>query len=187
MLSVFVPQAKGGASSASPSTIFELLRSTLHRRTQEMHYSFMIPVLLLSPTKRQILFQKLSQHAHNRGVPCLKHSDGNIWSIFDIIIDAGADGVHPIDPMAGMDIGEAKTKFGNRVCLMGNVNCATTLCSGTVEEVCQETREVIRKAGRGGGLICMSSNSIHSGVKPENYVAMVKAIREYRQYPLSLG
>jgi hypothetical protein len=44
---------------------------------------------------------------------------------------------------------------------------------------------VIRKAGKGGGLICMSSNSVHSGVKPENYVAMVRAIREFGQYPLS--
>ena len=47
-------------------------------------------------------------------------------------------------------------------------------------------KECIRKAGAGGGLICASSNSIHSGVKPENYVAMVKAIIEYGRYPFSL-
>ena len=131
-------------------------------------------------------FQKIAEYAHSRGVPCIKHTDGNIWSIFDMIIDAGADGVHPIDPMTGMDIGEAKARFGNKVCLMGNVSCVTTLCSGTLEEVHQETKEVIRKAGKGGGLICMSSNSIHSGVRAENYVAMVKAIREYGKYPLSI-
>lgn len=129
-------------------------------------------------------FQKVVEYAHSRGVPCIKHTDGNIWSIFDIIIDTGADGINPIDPMGGMDIGEAKARFGNKVCLMGNVSCVTTLCSGTVGEVRQETKEVIRKAGKGGGLICMSSNSIHSGVRPENYVAMVKAIREYGKYPL---
>lgn len=132
------------------------------------------------------LSQKIAKLAHDRGVPCLKHSDGNIWSIFDIIIDSGADGIHPIDPVAGMDIGEAKNRFGSKICLMGNVNCATTLVTGTTEEVREETKGVIRKAGKGGGLICMSSNSIHSGVKPENYVAMVKAIREYGKYPLSL-
>jgi len=131
-------------------------------------------------------FQKLVEYAHSRGIPCIKHTDGNIWPIYDIIIDAGANGLHPIDPMAGMDIGEAKAKFGDKVCLCGNVSCAFSLVSGTVEEVRQETKEVIRKAGKGGGLICMSSNSIHSGVKPENYVAMVKAIREFGQYPLSL-
>lgn len=86
--------------------------------------------------------------------------------------------------MAGMDIGDAKAKFGDKVCLLGNVSCAFSLVTGTVEEVRQETKEVIRKAGKGGGLICMSSNSIHSGVKPENYVAIVEAIREYGKYPI---
>ena len=30
----------------------------------------------------------------------------------------------------------------------------------------------------------MSSNTIHSGVKPKNYLAMVETIREYGTYPL---
>ena len=130
-------------------------------------------------------FKKLVDYAHHRGVPVIKHTDGNIWPIYDTIIDAGADGLHPIDPMAGMDIGEAKAKFGDKICLCGNVSCAFSLVSGTEEEVRQETREVIRKAGKGGGLICMSSNSIHSGVNPKNYLAMVKAIREFGKYPLN--
>ncbi|HEY50667.1 MAG TPA: hypothetical protein G4O20_02560 [Dehalococcoidia bacterium] len=130
--------------------------------------------------------KKLVDYAHSRGVPVIKHTDGNIWPIYDTIIDAGVDGLHPIDPMAGMDIGEAKATFGDKVCLCGNVSCAFSLVSGTEEEVREETREVIRKAGKGGGLICMSSNSIHSGVNPKNYLAMVKAIREFGQYPLSL-
>ncbi len=130
-------------------------------------------------------FKRLVDYAHSRGVPVIKHTDGNIWPIYDTIINAGADGLHPIDPMAGMDIGEAKAKFGDKVCLCGNVSCAFSLVSGTEEEVRQETREVIRKAGKGGGLICMSSNSIHSGVNPKNYLAMVRAIREFGQYPLN--
>ena len=131
--------------------------------------------------------RKIVEYAHSRGVPCIKHTDGNIWPIYDIIIDTGVDGLHPIDPMAGMDIGEAKAKFGDKVCLCGNVSCAFSLVSGTVEDVRQETKEVIRKAGKRGGLICMSSNSIHSGVKPQNYLAMFEAIREYGKYPLLLG
>ena len=50
----------------------------------------------------------------------------------------------------------------------------------------QEVRDCIKKAGVGGGYICSSSNIIHSGVKPGNYVAMVKEIREYGRYPLEL-
>jgi len=47
-------------------------------------------------------------------------------------------------------------------------------------------RECIDKAGKGGGYICMSSNTIHGAVNPENYVEMVRAIRDYGKYPLSL-
>ncbi len=123
---------------------------------------------------------------NRHGIPCLKHTDGNIWSIFDMLVGTGIAGIHPIDPTAGMDIGEAKAKYGGRVCLIGNIDCGSLLCWGTEEEVRQAVKECIRKAGVGGGLICASSNSIHSGVKPENYVTMVKAIKEYGRYPLSL-
>ena len=134
----------------------------------------------IGPLKKQV------EECKKHGVPCLKHTDGDIWSIFDMFIEAGLDGIHPIDPESGMDIGEAKAKYGDHICLIGNIDCGHLLTWGTEEEVRQEVKECIKKAGAGGGLICTSSNSIHSGVKPENYLAMVKAIREYGKYPLSL-
>jgi uroporphyrinogen decarboxylase len=145
------------------------------------------PMLSPESTAKLIVppYQKMVEYVHSRGLPCLKHSDGNIWRLFDMIVEAGTDGIHPIDPDAGMDIGEAKAKYGDKICLLGNVSCHDTLSWGTEQEVRRETKEVIRKAGKGGGLICMSSNSIHSGIKPENYMTMVKAIREYGKYPLS--
>jgi len=131
-------------------------------------------------------FKAMVKEAKKGGVYVMKHSDGNCWSLLDGIIEAGVDAFHPVDPMADMDIGEVKEKYGDRLCLMGNVNCAHTLSFGTVEEVQQETKEVIRKAGIGGGLIVTSSNTIHSAVKPENYLEMVRTIREYGQYPLDI-
>lgn len=145
---------------------------------------------MVSPelTKRFIIptLQQVVEECHSRGVPCLKHTDGNIWPIFDMIVETGVDGVHPIDPLAGMDLKEAKTKYGDKVCLMGNVDCGDLLCFGNKEEVRQAVKECIRKAGEGGGYICTSSNSIHSAVNPENYFEMVKSIRGYGKYPLSL-
>ena len=41
-------------------------------------------------------------------------------------------------------------------------------------------------AAQGGGLVLSSSNSIHSAVKPGNYLAMWNAIRMYGRYPLQL-
>ena len=132
-------------------------------------------------------FRACVREAKKHGVHVMQHSDGNFWSFLDSVIEAGVDCFHPIDPLAGMDIGEVKQKYGDRLCLMGNVNCATTLRSGTVEEVREETKEVIRKAGFGGGLIVSSSNSIHKSVKPENYVEMIRTIQEYGKYPLDIN
>ncbi len=134
----------------------------------------------IAPLKAQV------DECKKRGIPCLKHTDGNIWSIFDMLIDTGIAGIHPIDPGAGMDIGEAKARYGDCICLIGNIDCGALLTMGTEEEVRQAVKECIRKAGKGGGLVCASSNSIHSGVPPRNYIAMIDAIREYGRYPLSL-
>ena len=67
-----------------------------------------------------------------------------------------------------------------------NVNCAHTLTFATEKEVVEETKEVIRKAAPDGGFILSSSNSIHSAVKPGNYLAMWNTLRMYGQYPINL-
>ncbi len=123
---------------------------------------------------------------HDAGLPIIKHTDGMILPLLDMIVDTGIDCLDPIDPIAGLDIGWMKQHYGDRIALKGNVDCAHTLTFGTEREVVEETKEVIRKAGHGGGLIVSSSNSIHSSVKPGNYLAMWNAIRMYGRYPLDL-
>jgi uroporphyrinogen decarboxylase len=116
------------------------------------------------------------------GLYVIKHTDGNIWKIIDMIVDSGIDCLDPIDPVAGMDLGEVKAKYGNRVALKGNVDCAQLMTFGTPDEVMDATKDALRKGMPGGGYILSSSNSIHSAVKPENYVAMLQALREYGRY-----
>ena len=50
------------------------------------------------------------------------------------------------------------------------------------EEVEQSVRETIAAAAPGGGYIISSSNSVHPGCRPENYIAMVRAARKYGDY-----
>ncbi len=116
------------------------------------------------------------------GLYVIKHTDGNLWPIIDMIIDSGIDCLDPIDPQAGMDLAEVKAKYGQRVALKGNVDCAHLMTFGTPDEVIEATKEVLRKGMPGGGFILSSSNSIHSAVKPENYLAMLHTLREYGQY-----
>ncbi|MBI4244184.1 MAG: hypothetical protein HY606_08860 [Planctomycetes bacterium] len=120
------------------------------------------------------------------GAYCIKHSDGNIYALLDMIIDTGIDGLNPIEPVAGMDIGVVKAKYGKRVCLIGNIDCGYLLSHGSVEDVERAVKECIAKASIGGGHIISSSNSIHSSVKPENFIAMIHATEKYGKYPISL-
>jgi len=120
------------------------------------------------------------------GFYVIKHSDGNLMPIIDMIIETGIDCLDPIDPLAGMDIGFIKQKYGDRIAIKGNVDCVTTLQNGTPQQVEEEVRECIRRAARGGGYIISSSNSLHSGVKPELYQVMLDSIQKYGVYPIEL-
>jgi len=122
--------------------------------------------------------------AKENNVPFIKHTDGNLWSIMDILIEAGIDALDPIEPIAGMDIGEVKEKYGNKICVVGNVDCSQILPFGRKEEVEKAVKETIAKASVGGGHILASSNSIHPAVNPENYRTMLNTARRWGTYPL---
>ncbi len=140
-------------------------------------------------TFRKLLYPGLKRVVrgfHEHGLPAIKHTDGNIMPLMDMIVDAEFDCLDPIDPLGGMDMALMKRKYGHVFALKGNVNCATTLVSGTAQQVVGETLDVIAAAAEGGGLIVSSSNSIHSSVAPLNYLAMLSTIRAYGRYPIKL-
>lgn len=119
--------------------------------------------------------------AHDRGLKAVKHSDGMLKPFIPLFIEDGFDAIHPIQPQC-MDIGEIKREFGGRLCIMGNIDCAGLLVTGTLEEVRETVRRTIEAAAPGGGYIISSSNTIHPGCKPENYIALVRAAREFGKY-----
>ncbi len=122
-------------------------------------------------------------NAHRAGAYVVKHTDGNIMPILDMIIESGIDAINPLEPAAGMDIARIKHEYGDRVAIIGNIDCGALLCQATTDEVRRVTRETIAVAAPGGGFCLSSSNSIHSSVKPENYYAMVETLRQYGHYP----
>jgi uroporphyrinogen decarboxylase len=126
--------------------------------------------------------QRIVDAVHDEGALAIKHSDGNLWPILDGIVDTGVDGLNPIEPMAGMDLGEVKAAFGERVCLVGNIDCGELLCHGTAAEVEAAVAEAMRVAKPGGRYMMSCSNSIHAGVKPENFRTMLEAGRRYGGY-----
>jgi uroporphyrinogen-III decarboxylase len=125
--------------------------------------------------------KKIVEEAHHHGVPVLKHSDGNLYPILDEICATGIDGLHPIEP-GPMDLGDVKAKYGSRICLLGNVDCKYVLPYGSGDDVRRDVRRCIDAAGKNGGFVLTSSNSMHSNVKVENIYTMVDEARKYGRY-----
>jgi len=134
---------------------------------------------------REVVFPNLKrqvEETHKIGVKFVKHSDGNLNPLLPDLAKI-VDGLHSLDPTAGMDIGVIKSQYGAELTLVGNV-AVDSLCLKTRDEVVQETRECLQKAARGGGYILSSSNSWFSDARLENCLAMVETARKYGKYSI---
>lgn len=123
-------------------------------------------------------FRKVMQGYKDLGYLIVKHCDGDVSALVDFWIDCGIDCLDPIDPGAGLRLDDYRQRYGDRICLKGNVDCKGALCGGTEEDVENEVRECLRRGGA-RAYILSSSNTIHRGVKPGNYRAMLKALRTW--------
>lgn len=121
-------------------------------------------------------FRKVIGGYRSLGCHVIKHCDGDVRPLLDFWVECGISCLDPIDPAAGLHMPTMKEQYGDRICLKGNIDCAGVLQSGMVGEVETAVRDLLRGCGR-SGIILSSSNSIHRGVKPENYMAMVQALR----------
>jgi uroporphyrinogen decarboxylase len=141
---------------------------------------------IFSPAKfRELFYPELKRVVtgyKELGLYVIKHTDGYIMPILDMIIDSGFDCLDPIDPIAGMDLGKMKQDYGHRICLKGNVDCSTTLSFKSEADTIAETKKCLESAMKGGGYILSSSNSIHSAVKPSNYMAMLDTVKKFGRY-----
>jgi uroporphyrinogen decarboxylase len=146
--------------------------------------------LLFSPAflRRTFLrsLRRVIQPLKAAGMTIVFHSDGYVMDLLDDLIDAGIDGLNPIEPIAGMDIGLLKRRYGDRLILVGNVDCSQVLPLGTVDDVVEATKACLRAAGHGGGLFIGSSSEIVPCTPVENILAFYEACRTWGRYPLAV-
>lgn len=135
---------------------------------------------------REFILPAITRQAaavHARGGYFIKHTDGNVWSILDALVEAGIDGWHGIQPRIGMDLRQLKERYGKQLCFFGGINCET-LIEGPPEKAREEVRYAIHHAGPGGGLVIATGNVLQPGTSLENYLAARQATREYGTYPI---
>jgi uroporphyrinogen decarboxylase len=140
---------------------------------------------LLSPEHyRKLIFpwyRRFGNLVHARELPFMYHSDGCLWDVMDDLVDCGYNSIHPVEPLS-MDIFELKKRYGDTLCIIGNIEVDSFLTRGTPQMIEREVKRKIEGLSTGGGYCCGSSNTIPEWVPYENFVAMIDAIEKYGNY-----
>jgi uroporphyrinogen-III decarboxylase len=71
-----------------------------------------------------------------------------------------------------MDLRWVKEHYGERFCIIGNIDSSRTLPFGTPEDVAVEVRDAIDVAAPGGGYVLASDHSLHDGIPIENILEL---------------
>ena len=130
-------------------------------------------------------FAKTKIREKNPRAKVMLHSCGAIRKFIPDWIEMGLDVLDPIQTLAkGMDPFELKAEFGDRLSFHGGIDAQNVLPFGTVDEVFEATRELIRALGPGGGYILAPVHNVQGDVPPENLLAMRDAVEEFGYYPI---
>ncbi len=120
--------------------------------------------------------KELVRHIKKAGARVYLHICGDTNDRLDTFATLDIDGVSLDEKV---DLERARRTLGDRMCIIGNVGTTNMLVSGP-EEIAEESRMCIEKAGREGSFILCTGCGISKDCPPENIAAMTKAAAEYR-------
>ena len=139
--------------------------------------------LLFSPqTYRDVLqpvHKRACDWAHAHGAVVMLHSCGGVTDLIPDLLDAGIDGLNPIEVKAGMDLVDIKRRFGDRLVLEGGIDVRVMSDPAAIEE---EIRTKVTAAKKDGGYIFHSDHSVPESVSLEDYERVIRLARQYGSY-----
>ena len=108
-------------------------------------------------------------------------ASGITLPVLDDIVDTGAA---VLGFSSNDDLEAVKTASKNKICLLGNLN-AVDMINWNSRRVEQEVKNIIKKAGIGGGLILADNHGDIPWQVPEHVLLEIsEAIQRYGRYPL---
>jgi len=125
---------------------------------------------------------EIAAHIQRYKLPAILHSCGHITNYLDDLVALGLSAVHPLQRTAGMDLATVKRRYGDRICIIGNIDSSRTLPYGSKEEIAAEVREALRIGMLGGGYVLASDHSLHDGISVANILTMFGVARQEGVY-----
>jgi len=122
------------------------------------------------------VYQKLMKPARDSGCIVHMHSDGDIRTLIDDLVDGGVEVMNLQDLVNGIDW--IADKFAGRTCIDLDIDRQDVTARGTPEQVDSLIREEVTKLGsKAGGL--MMIYGLYPGVPLENVEALMNAMDKY--------
>ncbi|HDZ20385.1 hypothetical protein LCGC14_0397750 [marine sediment metagenome] len=110
---------------------------------------------------------------HAKGMKVMFHTDGDCMPILPGLVDAGIDGLNPIEVNAGMDVGEIHRRHPH-IFMCGGIDVSYLLPFGTPDQVADATKKAIDDAE--GRIMIGSSTELNDDVPLENFLAMRQTV-----------
>jgi len=137
---------------------------------------------LISPKVLEELYfptmKKMVQHVKSRGKPVMFHCCGNLEKVVPYLIDIGVDAIHPFQSICN-DIYQMKKKYGDKICLVGNIGVTEPLTFGSEADVIADVKYHIDNLAKTGGYVLCSDHSIADCIPANNFLAMVNTGHTY--------
>jgi uroporphyrinogen decarboxylase len=132
--------------------------------------------------------KQICQAAHKHDCKIMLHSDGDLIEIFQDIVDCGVDALNPIEPTTAnpeYDIFKLHEKYGHKITFVGNVS-PMMLSIGSITEIEDYCKKLIRELAPGGGYIFSSGHSINPAVTLDRWQTVLRIREQYGNYPINV-
>ena len=115
--------------------------------------------------------------AQDLGLAVVFHSDGNLWPVWEDILQTGVDGIHGLDPYASMSLALARQRSPDTLCLWGNLDVGWLMNLPDREERRAHLASMLDPV-RGTPLIFGTSSGLHPGLPLDLLDALYKEVRQ---------
>jgi hypothetical protein len=136
------------------------------------------PMLSPSDFRKYIkpCYEKLIKPAKDAGIPIHMHSDGDVRTLVDDIVDSGVEIINLQDLVNGVDwIAE---RFRGKTCVELDIDRQTVTVHGTPKQIDALIHEEVAKISTRDGGLCMIYG-LYPGVPLENVKAVMDAMERY--------
>jgi DNA-binding LacI/PurR family transcriptional regulator len=128
--------------------------------------------------------RRITDVGHRYGLKVMLHSGGSIRPLIPMIIEAGVDALHPLQPdCPGMRPATIARDFGSSLVLSGAIDARGALLKGRPDDVPREARSVLNELAPGSNYIASPSiDALTDDIPLENILALFDEISSYRRF-----